>query len=558
MSVDVRREQDDGVVGVAPAAAEEVARSQLAVLTRTAASAARSGALWGLVFGAYVAAQAAGYVGTYKTLGERAALASGFGSGGLDALFGRPRQMQTVAGYTAWKSLGVLVVVGALWALAASTKALRGEEDSGRWELLLSGRTTPRRAALQTVVGLLAGFMALFAVTATAVLAIGASRSISFRPAASVFFALATVAGAAMFLAVGTLLSEVAPTRQQAFGYGALVLMASFAVRSVSDMDAHLEWVSWLTPLGWIERLDPFTGSYVLPLVPIGALAVVVTSAAVRVAGTRDLGASVLSDHDTAEPRFALLGGAGALSVRMALGTISAWTFAAIALGLLLGGETHLAVKSLDASPAARRALTRLGGSGTALDGYLSAALLLTALLGCLAAAAQVAAGRREEALGRLDRVLVGSVSRTRWWLGRTALAAAAAVLVCGLGGCSVWLGASAHSLPSSGPSLLEAVINTIPPALCVTGVGMLALAVVPRWAAMVGYGWVGWSLLLALFGDVTGINHWLLDTSVLHQMSLAPAHAPDWTTALVLTVVGAVTAGVGAAIFGRRDLVDE
>ena len=48
-----------------------------------------------------------------------------------------------------------LMVLGAVWGLLTSTRLLRGEEDAGRWELLLAGQTTrsgrhgpgPRRAS---------------------------------------------------------------------------------------------------------------------------------------------------------------------------------------------------------------------------------------------------------------------------------------------------------------------------------------------------------------------------------------------------------------------------
>jgi hypothetical protein len=45
-----------------------------------------------------------------------------------------------VAGYTVWKSFMFLIVVGSAWGLLTGTKLLRGEEDAGRWELLLAGR----------------------------------------------------------------------------------------------------------------------------------------------------------------------------------------------------------------------------------------------------------------------------------------------------------------------------------------------------------------------------------------------------------------------------------
>jgi ABC-2 type transport system permease protein len=69
----------------------------------TARKALRSGALWGVVFGIYVASQALAYASTYKTRAERDALSKSFtSSGGLNALVGPAHQLNTVAGYTAW------------------------------------------------------------------------------------------------------------------------------------------------------------------------------------------------------------------------------------------------------------------------------------------------------------------------------------------------------------------------------------------------------------------------------------------------------------------------
>ena len=132
--------------------------------------------------------------------------------------------IQTVAGFTVWKSFLVLVVVGAVWGLLTATRLLRGEEEAGRTELLLAGQTTRPRATAQTLLGLGVGLAFLWAVTAAIVAAAGRDATIGFSPAAAAYFALAVVAGAAVFLAVGAFTSQVAATRRQAAGYAAGVL----------------------------------------------------------------------------------------------------------------------------------------------------------------------------------------------------------------------------------------------------------------------------------------------------------------------------------------------
>ena len=62
-----------------------------------------------------------------------------------------------MAGYTAYKTMFILVILGAIWGLLIATRLLRGEEDAGRWELFLSGRTTRGRAAAQAAIGLATG-----------------------------------------------------------------------------------------------------------------------------------------------------------------------------------------------------------------------------------------------------------------------------------------------------------------------------------------------------------------------------------------------------------------
>ena len=162
--------------GLAPAGRYPTA----VVASRTARRAVRSGALSGYIFGATVASSAWGYASAYQTPAQRDRLAALFGSNtGLAAINGPAREIQTVAGYTVWKSFMFLIIVGAVWGLLTGTRLLRGEEDTGRWELLLAGQTTRRRAAGQALAGLGAGLATLWALTA--VITVVAGRTAAGR-----------------------------------------------------------------------------------------------------------------------------------------------------------------------------------------------------------------------------------------------------------------------------------------------------------------------------------------------------------------------------------------
>ncbi len=164
----------------APSTVRPAGRSPGTVIAAlTAVRAARSGCVWGAVFGVYVISSALGYAATYTTPAARAQLASTFGANvGFNALIGPAHQIGTVAGFTSWRSLGTLSVIGGVWGLLTGTRLLRGEEDAGRWEALLAGHTTRRGATVQALAGLAAGLVTLWAVTAVMAVAVGRAGSV--------------------------------------------------------------------------------------------------------------------------------------------------------------------------------------------------------------------------------------------------------------------------------------------------------------------------------------------------------------------------------------------
>ncbi len=531
-------------------------RPERVVLAATARRAARSGAAWGAVFGFYVAASAYGYSTTYPTAAARAGLARSFAaSAGLAALLGPARQLQTVAGFTAWRAMGVLTIVGAVWGLLASTRLTRGEEDAGRWELFLAGRTTRRGAAAQALGGLLAGLATLWAVTAVLVVAVGASSKVGFSVTGSLYLATTLVAGAAMFLAIGALTAQLAATRRQANGVAAGVLAACYLIRMSADSAAGLGWLRWASPLGWPEELHPLLGASPAAFVPIVALITVAVAASVALASRRDLGASALPAHDTPPPRLRLLSGPTGLAVRLSRGVGIGWISALGVLGLVLGLVAQSAASAISGSATIEKAINRLGGHRGGAAAYLGFAFVIAATLVAFAAAGQVAAARAEEADGYLDHLLVRPVARGRWLAGRLAVGAAILVIAGVAAGVGGWVGAASQHTGIGFGELLQAGFNIVSPAVFVLGAGAACTALWPRAGPGLAYAAVAWSLLAELVASVTSNNRLLLDSSVVSHIRPVPAAPANWVSAAWLAGLGVAAAAVAVAVFRHRDL---
>ena len=61
-----------------------------------------------------------------------------------------------------------------------------------------------------------------------------------------------------------------------------------------------------------------------------------------------------------------------------------------------------------------------------------------------------------------------------------------------------------------------------------------------------------------SLTGGFAAQNHWVLDTSLFHQMAAAPAVSPDWQVNGILTGFGLAAMLLGTSTFRHRDLQGE
>jgi ABC-2 type transport system permease protein len=180
------------------------------------------------------------------------------------------------------------------------------------------------------------------------------------------------------------------------------------------------------------------------------------------------------------------------------------------------------------------------------------------AVLLAFVASGQISSARAEEAEGRLDHLLVRPVSRSSWLVGRLGVVTVVLILGGLVAGVSTWLGAASQQSGVSFGTMLQAGLNVVPPAVCILGIGALVFGFWPRASTVATYGVLVWSFLVELIGGVVGLNHWVLDASLFHQMAAAPAVSPDWASGGVLVAIGVVAAVAGGTAFSHRDLKGE
>jgi polyether ionophore transport system permease protein len=531
-------------MGAAVAGSSAVARRALAdSRTRTMAFA--------LLFLVGALTQATAYREGYPTLTDRLNFARTVGeNNAARLLYGAPHDLLSVGGYVSWRVGGSLAVFAAIWGMLGAVRAMRAEEDSGRAELVLTGVISRRKvfaAQLAAIgVGATVLWFAAFVALLTGELSAGGSA----------YLALAIVSVVPVFVGVGAVASQLAPTKRMATGLATCVLVIAFALRTVADTSSGgLDWLRWTTPLGWAEELRPFADAQplvlLLPLVTSALLFLTAAALVVR----RDIGSGLLPARDRTAPRVRLLGSPAAQALRSERGTLIAWLVGVGAFALLMGVISDAATPDV-ISKDVRQQLEKLGtGSVVTPSGWLGFSFVFFVLAVSLFCCMQIAATRREEAEERLETMLALPVGRRSWLGGQLLLAAAGAAAVALAAGVLAWAGAATQGADVSLPSMLEAGANCLPVALLFLALGAFAFALVPRASAGIAYGLVGVAFAWELFGSLLEVPRWSLALSPFHDIGLVPGQPFDATGAAVMVGIAAVAALTALAVFSRRDL---
>ncbi|WP_067658034.1 polyketide antibiotic transporter [Nocardia harenae] len=466
-------------------------------------------------------------------------------------LFGPARALDDPGGFTVWRTGTPVLVLCGIWALLAATRLTRGEEETGRTELLLAGRLRP--------IDLLTRTMAVLAVLGVLIAAsVGAGLLAAGTGAAGAVLHAGCVLGAiATFAAVGLLAAQLAPTRAGASGLAAGVLAVSLLLRMVADGVPALASAAWLTPFGLAGRVAPFAENNPAPLLVLAALALAPAAAAVAVAARRDLGAAPIARTRSRAPRTRLLGSPGGFALRRALAPTFGWALGIGAYFLLVGAITTSILEFFDTNTrfADLAATAGFGGLSTA-TGFAAALLAILAVPAGLYAAGRIAAMAEHERARRFTSLHAGPSTRTRLACAEIAATVAGLITLLGVAAVGMWVGARLTGAPLTPTDTLAGAANIAPVALLALGGAVLALGWYPRAVTAIGAVPVAGGFLLDITARSVGAPAWVAQLSPFAHLAPVPDAPPNWTATLVCTGIAAALTVLGLRGYRHRDLL--
>ncbi|MFJ7263639.1 hypothetical protein ACIQV2_26140 [Streptomyces globosus] len=496
------------------------------------------------------AAAVAAHRSAFEDVEDAAALEALAGNPAIRTLFGEPAALDDPGGFAVWRTGTALAVVLAVWGLLAATRITRGEEDAGRWDVLLAGRVpvttvVAHHVAVLAAVQLAAGTAAFAALVASGASARGAAVHGAGLALCGVFFA-----------AVGAMTAQVFASRGSASGAAVTFLGVGLLAKMVADGVPALEWMRWLTPFGLTALTRPYDGARLGPLLPLAAACLALAITAVTVSGRRDIRGGCLRPTSGRAPRLRLLGSVQGFAVRRTLRPLAAWSAGVGAYYLLIGVLALSMTAFLTDNPnfAELAAQAGFAGLGT-VRGYASTLFALLAVPAGTFAAVRLAALAADEAGRRLTLLFAQPVTRTRLLFDELTAVCGGVVVLVTVAGLATWAGTQAAGADLGLAAALAGAWNVLPIAFLCLGAGVLALGWTPRAVALVGSLPAAGGFLVKVLADSSGLPKWVAQLSPFTHLAAVPDAAAHWPSSLLMVAVAVLATGFGAVGYRLRDL---
>ncbi|MBO0823743.1 MAG: ABC transporter permease [Actinobacteria bacterium] len=490
----------------------------------------------------------------YKTPASRASLASTVHhDAALLFIYGQLHG-SSIGALLTWRYLTYAALAAGLMSIFLVIRHTRADEEAGRLELIGStvvGRHAALTAAL--LVALIANAIAL-------VLTFAIFMLFRLPAGGALAYALGEAGCGAVFAGIAAITAQVSSTARGARGIAITAVGVAFLLRGVGDSGgAHgLNWLSWVSPIGWAEVARPFTGErwwvFALP----AAAAVVGIGAAFFIAGRRDAGAGLLPARPGPGAAGRLLAGPVGLTWRLERGSLVGWSTGFLVAGLAIGA-VGVGIGNLIGSSggAVDQALHRIGGQAALTNAYLAACSSLLGLVAAAYAVGVVLRLRTAETDGLSEPLLATPVSRYRWSGSSLLMTVAGTAVVLVAGGFGMGL---AFGVAGSGPGtwigrLVVAGLVQLPAALCLAALACAFVGVLPRWSIGIGWGAVAVCLLITVFGPAVQVSQAVLDVSPFTHVPKLPGGVFSLAPVIWLSVAAVAMAAVGVAGLRRRDI---
>jgi ABC-2 type transport system permease protein len=328
-----------------------------------------------------------------------------------------------------------------------------------------------------------------------------------------------------------------------------------YVLRGYIDSSGASDWVSWLTPFGWLEEARPGTDNNPWPLLLALAFALGLVALAFVLQGRRDFGQGLFAQRP-GPANAGIAARVWGLGFKLNRASLVAWLIAFAGLGLIFGNLATSISDLVAHNPAIAKILAAgVSNASQVTFAFLVTILEIIAIIAAVMGAQIVLRIYAEETGYRVEPLLAGSLRRPTYLATNAVIAllgTAAALVVAGIG---LGLVASAHDNTISMGDVVWQSLVTIPAVWTLVALALAAVGAAPRLRMIAWLGVVA-TFALTILGPTFKLPQWALKISPLHHVPNVTAASPEWAGLAWLGGFTTLFLVIGFVGFRRRDVL--
>lgn len=443
-----------------------------------------------------------------------------------------------------------LTLTLAVMSILQVVRHTRAEEESGRSELVRAGAVGRHASSVAALLQVLIANVFIAVLSALVMVAYG------FDAAESLTMTSSIALGALVFGAVALVAAQAMEHGRGATGLSLAVLGAAYCLRAIGDIqEEHGSWLSWLSPIGWVQQTRVFVDMRWWPLGLCAAAILLLIALAAVLGSRRDFGAGLVAVRGGRSAAAPSLTGPFALAwIQQRSGLL--WTTLGLGLMWFASGSVLEAVPDMAESVADNPVYAAiLGQSEDMIRTFLGVFGLYAATGAAAYAAAMSLRVKGEEESGRAELTLAKPVGRVRWFASGVAWALIGTVVVQVSGVLALWAGATLSGVGEPGfGDYLELALAYLPALAVVVGLAAALYAWAPR---LTGVVWVlfGYMFVVGMFADLFDLPDWARGISPFWWVGSPMVDGVDAAHLWGLSGVAVVLLVLAFTGFRRRDV---
>ena len=510
----------------------------------------RNIAPWVILIAALSASSILAYTVIFPDAADRTQLAATLaGNPALSLIFGPARDLMTADGFNAWRAGQLGAFFAGLMTILLVVRNTRADEDSGQAELIASG-VLARQSRL--AVAVLIAVTASFAVgTVCFLLTIACGGAIT----PTLILCATFTASGLMFAGVAAIAAQLGSDARTASSVAVATLGLCYVLRGYIDSSGAPNWLSWLTPLGWLEQTRPATGNNPWPLLIALAFAVILVLVAFLLQARRNFGQGMIAARP-GPTQAGLVGNVWGLAFKINRGALISWMIAFAGLGLIFGNLATSIGDIIADNPTMAQILASGAASLSDLTfAFLATILQIIAVITAVMGVQVILRIYAEEIDYRVEPLLAGSLRRTTYLASNALIALLGTALALLVAGTCLGLIASARDDSISITKVVQQSAATIPAVWVLVALAITAVGAAPTMRLIAWLGIVA-TFALTILGPTFRLPAWALDLSPLRHVPNLSAASPDWTGLAWLTGFIVIFLAIGFTGFRRRNII--